>query len=90
LSVAFGAKRKWRYHHSHAPLPTALDDRGEQMATLTVREIRKEIQNLPDDIEIDFGQTLAGKPLVFYRFKRRDEKVLHIELNEADSFSATK
>jgi len=60
------------------------------MATLTVREIRKEIQNLADDVEIDFGQTLAGKPLVFYRFKRRDEKVLHIELNEADSFSATK
>ena len=28
LSVAFGAKRKWRYHHSHAPLPAALGDRG--------------------------------------------------------------
>jgi len=27
-SVAFGAKRKWRYHHSHAPLPAAPDDRG--------------------------------------------------------------
>ena len=26
LTVAFGAKRKWRYHHSHAPLPAALDD----------------------------------------------------------------
>jgi hypothetical protein len=24
LSVAFGAKRKWRYHHSHAPLPTLM------------------------------------------------------------------
>jgi hypothetical protein len=28
LSVAFGAKRKWRHHHSHAPLPAALDHRG--------------------------------------------------------------
>ena len=59
------------------------------MATLTVREIRKEIQNLPDDVEIDFGSTLAGKPLVFSRFKWRGEKLLQIELNEADSFFST-
>src|ERR1022692_3664867 len=34
LSVAFGAKRKWRYHHSHAPLPAALDHRGAQQCVL--------------------------------------------------------
>ncbi len=34
LSVAFGAKRKWRYHHSHAPLPAALDLRGAQRCVL--------------------------------------------------------
>jgi hypothetical protein len=28
MSVAFGAKRKWRYHHFHAPLPATVDDRG--------------------------------------------------------------
>ncbi len=34
LTVAFGAKRKWRYHHSHAPFPAALDDRREQRRVL--------------------------------------------------------
>ncbi len=57
------------------------------MATLTVRGIREAIKGLADDVEIDFGSTLAGKPLVFYRFKWRDEKLLQIELNESDSVS---
>jgi hypothetical protein len=34
LTVAFGAKRKWRYHHCHAPLPATLDHRGAQQCVL--------------------------------------------------------
>jgi hypothetical protein len=38
LTVAFGAKRKWRYHHSHAPLPAAIDRRGAQRCCFIVRD----------------------------------------------------
>ena len=51
---------------------------------LTVGDIRDAIHNLPDDVEIDFGSTLNGKKLNFYRFKWRGEKLLQIELNEAE------
>lgn len=51
---------------------------------LTVGDIRDAIHNLPDDVEIDFGSTLNGKKLNFYRFKWRGEKLLQIELNEED------
>ncbi len=49
---------------------------------LTVSDIRDAILGLPDDVEIDFGSTLDGTPLRFYRFKRRGDKILQIELNE--------
>ena len=51
---------------------------------LTVGEIRNALHGLDADVEIDFGSTLAGVHLRFYRFKWRGEKLLQIELNEAD------
>lgn len=50
--------------------------------TLTVGDLKRELQNWTDDTEIVFGGTLAGADLSFYRFKMRGEKVLQIELNE--------
>jgi hypothetical protein len=68
----------------------AMSDKTEQgMRTggdyfpLTVGQIRDAIKGVSDDTEITFGSTLAGKELLFYRFKRRGEKLLQIELNEA-------
>ena len=49
---------------------------------LTVGDLKKELQHWTDDTEIDFGTTEAGTSLVFYRFKKRDDKLLQIELNE--------
>jgi hypothetical protein len=54
---------------------------------LTVQDIRDAIEGLPGDTEIDFGSTMSGAPLVFYRFKMRGEKLLQIELNEDDGQS---
>lgn len=51
---------------------------------LTVGDIRNAIHDLDDDVEIDFGSTLEGVPLKFYRFKWRGEKLLQIELSEDD------
>lgn len=55
---------------------------GGGSGPLMVGDIRDAIEGLADDIEIDFGSTLNGVPLVFYRFKWRGEKLLQIELNE--------
>ena len=55
--------------------------KGEQ--TLTVALLKRELDNWSDDTEIDFGVTMSGSPLTFYRFKKRDEKILQIELNDA-------
>ncbi|MGA7452470.1 MAG: hypothetical protein WBW73_14675 [Rhodoplanes sp.] len=57
---------------------------GGDYVPLTVGELRAALANLAEDIEIDFGCTLEGKALRFYRFKWRDDKLLQIELNEAD------
>jgi len=56
---------------------------GDEMP-LTVGDIRDAIDGLSDDVEIYFGSTMAGKELKFYRFKKRGEKLLQIELNEAE------
>lgn len=50
--------------------------------TLTVAELKRQLAGWSDDTKIDFGCTLTGTPLVFYRFKKRGEKSLQIELNE--------
>lgn len=57
---------------------------GSGGAPLTVGDIRNAIHDLENDVEIMFGSTLAGTPLVFYRFKIRGDKLLQIELNEDD------
>ena len=49
---------------------------------LTVGDIRDAIEKLSDDVEIDFGSTLEGRRLHFYRFKTRGKKFLGIELRE--------
>lgn len=49
---------------------------------LTVGELRRFIKEVPDDVEIDFGCTLDAVPLIWYRFKWRDDKLLQLELNE--------
>lgn len=49
---------------------------------LTVGELREELSAWPDDAQITFGGTLAGHSLVFLRFKRRGEKLLHIDVVE--------
>ena len=50
--------------------------------SLTVGEIRNALAYLDDDVEITFGGTMAGDGLSFYRFKRRGDDLLQIELNE--------
>lgn len=51
---------------------------------LTVGDIRNAIANIDNSVEIDFGCTESGKPLIFYRMKWRDKSLLQFELNEAD------
>jgi hypothetical protein len=65
---------------SDTPKPGTMKTGGG--GPLTVGDIRDAIHGLPRDVEIDFGSTEAGVPLIFYRFKWRGEKLLHIELNE--------
>jgi hypothetical protein len=57
---------------------------GGDDVPLTVQDIRDAIHGLDDDVEVIFGWTRDGKELKFYRFKWRGEKLLQIELNEAD------
>lgn len=55
------------------------------MKNLTVGELKKHIADLPSDMEITFGSSKYSKrPLIFYRFKRRGDDLLQIELNELD------
>ena len=65
----------------------------EPIERLTIGELRRAIEGLEDDHEIDFGSTLAAVRLEFYRFKSRGEKLLQIELNErfpkAGTYSVT-
>jgi hypothetical protein len=52
---------------------------------LTVGELNKHVADLPSDMEITFGSSKHSKrPLIFYRFKRRGDNLLQIELNELD------
>jgi hypothetical protein len=44
---------------------------------ITVGELRKTLENYPDDAEIHFEE------LTFYRVKQRGEKLVQIEFNEA-------
>jgi hypothetical protein len=48
---------------------------------LTVADMRDAIDLFPDDTEIAFGTCAHGKPLQFYRFKKRGDKVLGIEFS---------
>jgi hypothetical protein len=57
---------------------------GGDESPLTVKDIRDAIKGVSDDTEIPFGSTLAGKELLFYRFKWRGDKLLQIELNEME------
>lgn len=54
------------------------------MATITVRELIEQLRMHSDDAEVDFGCTLDGAPLVFYRVKARGDDLVQIELNEDD------
>lgn len=52
---------------------------------LTVGKLRKFLEIVDPDTEITFGASKFRKrPLIFYRFKSRGEKLLQIELNEID------
>lgn len=55
---------------------------------LTVGELRKFLENQSFDTEITFGSSKYRKrPLIFYRFKKRGDNLLQIELNEIDNQS---
>lgn len=49
---------------------------------LTVGELKHELSAWSDDSEITFGSNIHGDPLVFLRFKRRGDKLLHIDVVE--------
>lgn len=50
--------------------------------TITIGELKKELAMFPDDAEIDFGSTMSGNTLCFYRTKDRGAGTVQIELNE--------
>lgn len=52
--------------------------------TLTVGDIRDAIAFIDDSVEVIFGSTMAGRTLLFYRFKWRGDHLLQMELNEAE------
>lgn len=50
---------------------------------LTVKELRNLIKEYTNEMIVDFGFTTDTKrPLVFYRYKRRGDNLMQIELNE--------
>lgn len=52
---------------------------------LTVKELNDAISAVDDSLEITFGSSRYSKrPLIFYRFKRRGDDLLQIELNELE------
>jgi hypothetical protein len=56
------------------------------MENLTVGKLEELISDLPSDMEITFGSSRFSKrPLIFYRFKRRGDDHLQLELNEIDN-----
>ncbi len=53
---------------------------------LTVGALRKILRAYPADTKVTFGASkYRMRPLIFYRTKERDEKLLQVELNELDS-----
>ena len=55
---------------------------------LTAGKLKAFLQKVAPDTEITFGSSKYRKrPLIFYRFKTRGEKLLQIELNEIDQSS---
>ncbi len=59
-----------------------------QSKTLTVGQLRKFLETVDRENEITFGSTkYSQRPLIFYRFKQRGEKLLQIELNELEDES---
>lgn len=58
---------------------------GNNKNILTVGELRRFLEKVDRDTEITFGASkFRRRPLIFYRFKERGEKLLQIELNEID------
>lgn len=55
---------------------------NEHRHVLTVGYLREFIRDLDSNVEFDFGSTLVGVPLDYYRLKWRGEKFLQIEINE--------
>lgn len=56
-----------------------------QTNVLTVRKLKEFLEGVDPEAEITFGSSKYRKrPLIFYRFKMRGEKLLQIELNEID------
>ncbi len=49
---------------------------------ITVGELRKRLNGLPDDMQIVFGDTMDGNIVMFYRTKLLGENKLLIECNE--------
>ncbi|HRQ71786.1 MAG TPA: hypothetical protein PLU35_02030 [Phycisphaerales bacterium] len=49
-----------------------------QSHTITVSQLRKELENWPDDFEVQFAGGLE-----FYRFKVRGERLVQIEFNQS-------
>ena len=49
---------------------------------ITKGELFAHLDSLSDDTEIDFGCTLLGVPLEFFRFKMRGDNLMCIELSE--------
>lgn len=54
----------------------------EENHRITVGELKEYLNSLPDDMEITFGCTMDGVPLIFHRTKLRGGNLLQIELNE--------
>jgi hypothetical protein len=61
---------------------------GSEGKRPTAGELKKFLRNVDPDTEITFGASKYRKrPLIFYRFKQRGERLLCIELEELDQDS---
>ena len=57
----------------------------KQKNSLKIGELKRFLEKIDPQTEITFGSSKFRKrPLIFYRFKSRGEKLLSIELNEID------
>jgi hypothetical protein len=64
--------------------PGVMRSGGGDYLPMTVGELRAAIADLDEDVEIGFGGSSFAWKLIFYRFKWRGDKLLFIELNDAD------